>query len=77
MKNRTPANWAAMTILALAIVFVAVDLGIAVPFMIFAPGTMGHGPDPDTLRVQGAAGIGVGLIGLAWMVRILRGADPD
>jgi protein-S-isoprenylcysteine O-methyltransferase Ste14 len=76
MKNRRLRHLLGWVLLDVAILMVAAELAVAVPFMIFAPDTM-WGPDPDALRMRGALAVGMALVGLVWMVRIFRGPRDE
>jgi hypothetical protein len=65
--------------LAFAIIVVAGECALA-PLLIWPPGMMGPTPMlfglPATL-VQGVSGLVLGLGGLTWMIRIVRGPSDE
>lgn len=80
MLEKTPAYWATRVLLVVAIIVVVVDCALA-PFLIWPPSTMGGDNAmvfgvPATL-VGGVLGLGLGIGGLAWVVRIFRGQRDE
>lgn len=78
--DKAPGYWPTRILLAVAIIVVAADCALA-PFFIWPPGTMG-GDNPmlfglPATLVQGVSGLGLGLGGLIWMVRIFGGPRDE